>query len=157
MKFFDKLFGKSEPSPPVELELPFKSNNDAFEYELKVNPCSNPASGDFVMGIVLNVHSRSDGVQCAHVVTSIASKPLDDEEKIERMLGRILPSDLMQLAKGNGTIVSNACCTDYVPPLVAGDFVQVQLTMIMPNGMNLGIITQAAQPILHPQYGWKNR
>lgn len=158
MKLFGNLFGKKSAGIPDELV--FKSNCAALEYELKFNPCSNPTGGDLVMGVVLQTHSRKDGVQCAHVVTNIISKHLDEKE-VETWLPGLesgtLPSELMELAKGDGTIIPNACCTDHVPYLKIGDFVAVQVTMVMPSGMSMGIIVQAAQPILHSQYGWKSR
>ena len=61
MKFFDKLFGKKTEIIPGELV--FKSTSAALEYELITNPCRNPAEGDLVMGIVLHIHDRKDGVQ----------------------------------------------------------------------------------------------
>ena len=158
MKLFDKLFKKNSSS--TSGELVFKSTSAALEYELKFNPCSNPAGGDLVMGIVLQAYSRKDGVQCAHVLTNIISDHLDEKEVQNRLPGLepdTLPSELMELAKGDGTIIPNACCTDHVPHLKIGDFVAVQVTMVMPSGMSMGIIVQAAQPILHPQYGWKSR
>ncbi len=112
------------------------------------------------MGVVLQAYSRADGVQCANVVTNIISEHLDEKE-VEKWLPGLepgtLPTELMELAKGDGTIISSACCTDHVTHLKIGDFVVVQVTMVMPSGMSMGIIVQAAQPILNPQHGWKSR
>ncbi|GMR07107.1 MAG: hypothetical protein BMS9Abin26_0109 [Gammaproteobacteria bacterium] len=155
MKIFDKLFGRSEPS-----ELVFKSCIAAFEYELETNPCRSPSPSDLVMGIVLHSYKRKDGVQYAHVLSNVVSKPLSEAEVLEWLPGvepHTLPEELMNLTKGIGTIVSNASCVDNVPQLGVGDFVAVQLSMVMPSGTPMGIIIQAAQPILNPEYGWKSR
>ena len=157
MSIFGKLFGRSKPKESGELV--FKSTVAALEFELETNPCLNPVTGDLVMGVVLHAWNRNDGNQFAHVVSNVVSESLNEEEVYRSLPGvkeSALFSELVELAKGNGKIIANAICADNVPQLQVGDFVAVQL-LVVPNGMLLGAIVQAAQPILNPQYGWKSR